>query len=73
MVKKLRDSVVLYPRRLEVSRVNRDRVKKAIAALMEGTSAQVRSPTPAKLHALRTKRTVAARAARRRIAERSVP
>jgi hypothetical protein len=79
MVKKLRDSVMLYPRSLEVSRVDRDRVKKVIAALTEG-SGRANSPSTVRLRPARTKRPVVARArpvvtrtARRRMAERSAP
>jgi hypothetical protein len=81
MVKKPRDSVVLYPRHLAVSKVDRGRVKKAIAVLTGASAGQVRSPSATRggsssattLRTIRTKRAVAARVVRRRIVERSVP
>ena len=71
MVKKPRDSVALYPRRLEVSKVDRGRLKKLIAVLKEPMAVGARAPLAA--GRFRTKRTVAARAARRRIVERAAP
>jgi hypothetical protein len=71
MVKKPRDSVALYPRRLEVRNVDRLRMEKVIEALKGSSSVQEHSPSLSTR--IRAKRAAAAagRAVRGRIVDRS--
>lgn len=74
MVKKPRDSVALYPRRLEVRDVDRLRMEKVLEALKGSSSVQEHSSSSSSTR-IRAKRAAAAaaRAVRERIVERSDP